>query len=178
MKRLTILAIIACVGLLVGSAAVVGGPGGPPGGMDVSVVNEPNVNAYQAGEWSVNIGSSTKTMKRFFSPFPADSTWVQVCQVPSGKRLVLTDIFFNQTAAGDNNNAILLRRNFDADECNVASEDHFLQINLSGPDGSDNYRIFLPLQTGYEFEAGERICLSSSGGGNIFYNLSGYETDL
>jgi hypothetical protein len=39
MKRLTILAIIACVGLLVGSAAVIGAPSGPPEGLDVNVVN-------------------------------------------------------------------------------------------------------------------------------------------
>ena len=39
MKRLAILGIIACVGLLVGSASVIGGPTGPPGGLDVAVVN-------------------------------------------------------------------------------------------------------------------------------------------
>lgn len=38
MKRLIILGIIVCVGLLVGSAAVIGKPAGPPGGLDVSVV--------------------------------------------------------------------------------------------------------------------------------------------
>ena len=41
MKRLAILGIIACVGLLVGSAAVIGGPAGPPGGLDVNVLNDP-----------------------------------------------------------------------------------------------------------------------------------------
>ena len=39
MKRLVILGIIACVGLLFGSAPVIGGPAGPPGGLDVNVVN-------------------------------------------------------------------------------------------------------------------------------------------
>lgn len=39
MKRLTILGIIACAGLLVGSASVIGGPAGPPGGLEVNVIN-------------------------------------------------------------------------------------------------------------------------------------------
>lgn len=39
MKRLALLLIIVCLGLLVGSAAVIGGPAGPPGGIDVNVVS-------------------------------------------------------------------------------------------------------------------------------------------
>jgi len=39
MKRLVILGIIACVGLLAGSTALIGGPAGPPGGLKVKVVN-------------------------------------------------------------------------------------------------------------------------------------------
>ena len=39
MKRLAIWGIIACVGLLVGSAAVIAAPAGPPDGLDVTVVN-------------------------------------------------------------------------------------------------------------------------------------------
>jgi len=38
MKRLTILGIIVCVGLLFAPAAVIGAPAGPPGGLDVNVV--------------------------------------------------------------------------------------------------------------------------------------------
>jgi len=39
MKRLTILAIIACLGLLFAPAAVIGDPAGPPSGLDVKIVN-------------------------------------------------------------------------------------------------------------------------------------------
>jgi hypothetical protein len=41
MKRLTILWIISCVGLLVLPAAAIGAPAGPPGGLDVAVINTP-----------------------------------------------------------------------------------------------------------------------------------------
>jgi hypothetical protein len=39
MRKLVILGIIACVGLLAGSTALIGGPAGPPGGLKVKVVN-------------------------------------------------------------------------------------------------------------------------------------------
>lgn len=39
MKRLVILGIIACVGLLAGSTALIGGPAGPPGGLNVKVLH-------------------------------------------------------------------------------------------------------------------------------------------
>ena len=39
MKRLAILGIIACVGLFLASASVIGGPAGPPEGLDVNVVS-------------------------------------------------------------------------------------------------------------------------------------------
>ncbi len=56
MKRLTILGIIACVGLLFAPAAVIGA--GPPGGVDVKVTNTPlpvtgDLNATVTG--SVNV---------------------------------------------------------------------------------------------------------------------------
>ena len=76
MKRLTILGIIACLGLLVSSATVISGPAGPPGGLDVNVVNplplpvggdvnvantpdvnvvnQPTVKSKQEGTWDVN----------------------------------------------------------------------------------------------------------------------------
>ena len=62
MKRLMILGIIACVALLVGSASVIGGPAGPPGGLDVNVVNPVplpvtgDVNATVTGD--VNVGNT------------------------------------------------------------------------------------------------------------------------
>jgi len=144
---------------------------------DVNVVNEPNVNAYQAGKWSVNIESATKTMKEFSDVYPGGSGFRQVYQVPTGKRFILTDVYFNQMAYGPYSNVITLDRNDSETACGIGTN-YVLWIDLSGPEGSDSYRVFLPLQTGYEFIEGERICLAISGGGNIFYNLSGYETDL
>ena len=39
MKRLTILGIIVCVGLILAPVEVISGPAGPPGGLDVTVLN-------------------------------------------------------------------------------------------------------------------------------------------
>jgi len=61
MKRLTILGIIACVGLVFAPAAVIGGPAGPPGGLDVNVVNPVPlpvtgaVDANVTGDVDVNV---------------------------------------------------------------------------------------------------------------------------
>lgn len=41
MKRLTILAIIACIGLLFAPSAVISNAAGPPGGLEVKVLNTP-----------------------------------------------------------------------------------------------------------------------------------------
>ena len=62
MKKLTILAIIACVALLFAPAAVIGNPPGPPGGLEVNVVNPVplpvtgDVNATVTGD--VNVGNT------------------------------------------------------------------------------------------------------------------------
>lgn len=61
MKRLTILGIIACVGLLFAPAAVIGDPAGPPGGLDVNVVNPVplpvtgTIDATVTGEVNANV---------------------------------------------------------------------------------------------------------------------------
>ena len=77
MKRLMILGIVACVGLLFASAAIAKNPKGPPSGLgveivnplpvpvtgdlnatvsgDVNIANQPTVDAMQSGEWSVTL---------------------------------------------------------------------------------------------------------------------------
>ena len=125
----------------------------------------------------MNIGSATKTMKYFWDTFGIGDGWFEVYQVPSGKRFVLTDVFFNRTDSGTPDNAITLHRNSPDDACGVGMT-RVLWINLRGTASTANGLVFLPHQTGYEFSENERICLATSGGGTIFYNLSGYETDM
>jgi len=65
MKRLMILGIITCVGLLLAQAAFAGDPQGPPGGLGVEIVNPlplpvtGNVGAVQEGEWDVRVTNSS-----------------------------------------------------------------------------------------------------------------------
>jgi len=157
--------------------------------VNASVVNEPtvhvgssvDVNAFQAGEWSVNVETMAKTLKEFTGNLQSTDGWVEVYQVPSSKRFILTDIFLNQRTFGAFNNAISLNRNDSVTECGIGSTS-FMQTHTTGPETSDNTQVnrqvFYPLSTGYEFVEGERICIAQSGGGLIFYNLSGYETDM
>ena len=56
MKRLSIFGIIACVGLLFAPAAVIGQQG-PPGGLDVNVVNTPLPVTAQPDGLSVNVST-------------------------------------------------------------------------------------------------------------------------
>jgi hypothetical protein len=53
MKSLTILGIIASVGLLFTPAAFAGDPKGPPGGLGVNVVNEPTVHVGSTADVNV-----------------------------------------------------------------------------------------------------------------------------
>ncbi len=55
MKRLSIFGIIACVGLLFAPAAVIGA--GPPGGLDVNIVNTPLPVTVQPDGLSVNVST-------------------------------------------------------------------------------------------------------------------------
>jgi hypothetical protein len=139
-------------------------------------VNEPSVNAYQAGEWSVNVENEAKAVKTFTGKLEVADGWVQVYQVPSGKRLVLTDIYFNQQTFGGWLNTISLNRNASVDACGIGTTSLMI-TNVLGLDRRERNQVFFPLRTGYEFVEGERICLAQSGGGLIFYNLTGYETD-
>lgn len=166
-----------------------------PSAKDVNVVNTPNVNAtivneptvnvggsvdvnaHQAGEWSVNVENAANAIKTFTGQLEVADGWVQVYQVPSGKRFVLTDIYFNQGLFGDWLNSVLINRNSSAVECGIGTT-FLMKMHVRGLEGHELNYVFFPLQTGYEFVEGERICVAQSGGGNIFYNLSGYETDL
>jgi hypothetical protein len=132
MKRLTILGIIACVGLVFAPAAVLADPSGPPGGLDVkvvnqepipvagdiaatvtgdvSVVNQPTVNAQQSGTWSMSIDNTTTNPvpvveERSVNPIvrqkseddECDSNCrAEVYQVPAGnRRFVIEYVYVN-----------------------------------------------------------------------------------
>jgi len=83
-KKLAILGIIVCVGLLVGSAAVIGGPAGPPEGLDVNVVNQDpipvtgdlnatvsgDVNATVTGEVDVTNTPDVTVVNTLENPVP------------------------------------------------------------------------------------------------------------
>jgi hypothetical protein len=65
MKRLAILGVVVFLVLLFAPNGAIGGPTGPPEGLDVKIVNPlplpvtGDVNAVQAGEWKVNINNSS-----------------------------------------------------------------------------------------------------------------------
>jgi hypothetical protein len=99
MKRLRILGIIACVGLLFAPAAVIGDPAGPPGGLDVNVVNplplpvggdvnvantpdvnvvnQPTVKSTQEGTWDVNCSGEMIINGDESSPIPVQSPYAR-----------------------------------------------------------------------------------------------------
>jgi len=56
MKRLTILGIVACVGLLFAPAAVIGNPAGPPGGLDVNDISVYRFVGYSTATTTGNAG--------------------------------------------------------------------------------------------------------------------------
>ena len=153
--------------------------------VNASIVNEPtvhvgssvDVNAYQAGEWSVNVNNAANDNKEFTGRVEPTDPWLEVYQVPSGKRFVLTDIYLRQNVYSSFTNTVSLNRNDSSTECGIGTTT-FLYATVRGADGHDIDYFSLPLQTGYEFVEGERICVATNGGGRIFYNLSGYETDL
>lgn len=99
MKRLTILGIIACVGLLFAPAAVIGDPAGPPGELDVNVVNEPTVKAKQEGNWSVTVETPILEAVQARSVITHISPAVFVYEVPEGTRLVIEYVSFSMLSS-------------------------------------------------------------------------------
>ena len=69
MKKLTILGIVVFVGLLFAPAAVIGDPAGPPGGLDVTVLNEQpipvtgDIGATVTGDVTVTNDSSNPVLE-------------------------------------------------------------------------------------------------------------------
>jgi hypothetical protein len=128
MKRLMILGIITCVGLLLAPAAFAGDPKGPPGGLgveivnplpvpvtgdvdatvsgDVSIVNQPTVDAMQSGNWSVTVDDSNpisvtgqistfQTREPYYGRATSDSPIGQFSaffQIPENKILVIEKV--------------------------------------------------------------------------------------
>jgi len=117
MKKLTILVIIACVGLLFAPAAAISGPPEPyvmpvnvantpdvnvantpdvnvANTPDVNVANEPVVKAQQDGEWSVNIEPTVSKVVQVRSEISYGSPVVDIYEVPDGYLLVIEYISF------------------------------------------------------------------------------------
>lgn len=151
--------------------------------VDAAIVNEPtvhvgssvDVNAHQAGEWNLSVSEAARDLREFTGNFEPADGWVEIYQVPDGKRFVLTDIYFNQRVFGSWLNTISLNRNPAENVCGIGSNT-FMFTHLLGLDAGERNQVHFPLQSGYEFTAGERICVAQSGGGLIFYNLSGFES--
>jgi hypothetical protein len=151
---------------------------------NVNVVNEPfvkvrgpvEVDAYQAGEWYLEIGEVAKELKHLTGHFTVDDGWMEVYEVLTGKRLVLTDIYFLQRTYGDWHNTISLFTN-STNECGIGGSS-LMYVKVRGAETTEQDFVHFPLSTGYEINEGTKICVAQSGGGLIFYNLSGYETDM
>jgi hypothetical protein len=118
-KRLMILGIVTCVGLLYSSTLVAKDPQGPPGGLgveivnplpvpvkgnvnatvsgdvnvtnipDVKVVNEPVVKAKQDGEWIVNIDQPIYEVVQEVGTSVNSNVIFDIYDVPDGYRLVI-----------------------------------------------------------------------------------------
>lgn len=96
MKRLTILGIIACVGLLLVPASVIGAPAGPPEGLNVNVVNQPTVDARQSGVWKCGIVPWEPYVAELYQVFGdgvgASPSDYSVPEVPEGKQAVIEHV--------------------------------------------------------------------------------------
>ncbi|NND45656.1 MAG: hypothetical protein HKN58_10055 [Xanthomonadales bacterium] len=152
--------------------------------VDAAIVNEPtvqvgntvDVNAYQAGDWNLTVGETPRDFVELTGHFRDTDGWVEIYQVPAGRRLVITDIYFIQRTYGGWINTISLNRNHESSACGIGSTT-FMFTQLLGLTAGERNQVHFPLRTGYEFTSGERICVAQSGGGLIFHNLSGFETD-
>ena len=152
--------------------------------VDAAITNQPtvhigssvDVNAYQAGEWSLSVASATRDLREFTGNFGSADGWIEVFQVPEGRRFILTDIYLNQRIYGAWHNTVSLNRNAASNVCGVGSST-FMYTHLLGLQAGERNQVHYPLKSGYEFTSGERICVAQSGGGLIFYNLSGFEVD-
>ena len=152
--------------------------------VDAAVTNEPTVHvgssvvvdAYQAGEWVLTVESAGTSLKEFTGNIQSTDGWVEVYQVPEGKRLVVTDINLNQRTYGSWLNTVQLNRNREVNPCGIGTTT-FKYVHLIGLEDGGPNQVHYPLATGYEFTEGERICIAQSGGGLVFYNLSGYEVE-
>ena len=151
---------------------------------DVNVVNEPfvkvrepvEVDAYQAGEWVLEVGEVAKDLKYLTGNFDVDDGWVEVYEVPTGKRLVLTDIYFLQRTYGSFLNTVSLFIN-STNECGIGGS-ALMYVRVRGAEAVEQDYTHFPLSTGFEINEGTKICVAQSGGGLMFYNLSGYEMDM
>ena len=144
---------------------------------EVNVVNTPDVNAYQAGEWSLNVDTAAKEFKQLYGRFIPTDGWVEVYQVPSGKQVVVTDIYLRQLILNSSSNLVSLMRGSSSNNCGTGGK-NVIGARVNGGDGHEFNYFSLSLQTGYEFVEGQKICVATNGFGVIEYNLSGYETDL
>lgn len=88
MKRLTIFGIVTCILLLIVPASVIGGPAGPPGGLDVKIIDQPvevtgtvdanitgDVNATIPGD--VNVKGNVEITNT--DPIPITDVGVSTC---------------------------------------------------------------------------------------------------
>jgi hypothetical protein len=144
---------------------------------EVNVANTPDVNAYQAGEWSLNVDTAAKEFKQLYGRFRPTDGWVEVYQVPSGKQVVVTDIYLRQLTLNSSSNLVSLMRGSSSNECGTGGR-NVIGARVNGGDGHEFNYFSLSLQTGYEFVEGQKICIATNGFGVIEYNISGYETDL
>ena len=187
MKKLAFFGIISFVGLLLASGSVIADPAGPPGGLDVNIINplpvpvEGNVTATIPEPLDVNVVNVPTVQpsvpkqpyqEQFADGYSGDSSsWrAETDQVPPGKRLTVEflSIYYVLTESTEVNvcRAWVLSQ----PGCDVNLPDKLLyQYNLPvsfalRPDGSPSvpYEVFNSMPVLMYVEEGGSLCVSCS----------------
>ena len=192
MKRLTILGIIACLGLLVGSAAVIGKPAGPPGGLDVNVVSpdplpvtgevDANVTGDTANPVPVRIVSSIPKQPVILSESDTFSEGnvevrVEMFTVPAGKCLIVEYVTAEAVGAGKLN-VNLLQIVWQTEEGSFGIPIDFFQTGAGSVPAhlvSKLVRLYMPSEA---VVSGRARISPTTGNGTVFFKIHGHLVDL
>jgi hypothetical protein len=137
MKRLTILGIIVCVGLVIAPAAVIGA--GPPDGVDVNVANEPGVRVLNDDTNPVPVNVSTVYR---FAGYSAGTTTGDAGGI-IGMHSICQDTF--------------------GPDARMCTSEEFWRSPAIAPPGPGSIRWVQPSFIAFAFEGTDRWCMYFSG---------------
>ena len=184
MKKLTILGIIAFVGLLLAPAAVIGDPAGPPGGLEVNIVGQPvsvegNVTATIPEPLDVNVVNVPTVQlslakqpyqEQFSDGYSGESSsWrAESAQVPPGNRLTVEflSLYYVLTESTEVNVCkawVLNEPGCDVDLPDKVLYRYYIPVSFAlRPDGTPEvpYEVFNSMQALMYIEAGGSLCVS------------------